>query len=241
MSGLSRASGAVLPRFAPAVVRLREEVRVLFGARLVWFLLADGALLLYGLFQALVSSNGSDQLYRLHVSLVVLPFLLLALPPLSALVAVERLAGSLDLALSARSTEWFFVRRALSVCAFFSLQGVAVIALVRDAPWHARLGSMAFAVALGGLFGAIVLFWAVRVRSSGGVYVASLATALALSNWLFAQPFPRPVAGTGYAELFFGVPVTFLQWLGDLAVLATVAVVLYLYARVRLRRPETML
>ena len=107
-----------------------------------------------------------------------------------------------------------------------------------------KLAVMLWVVVVAALFASIVLFWAVRVRSSGAVLVGSLLTAALLSPWLFHNPFPPRLVAFGEAapiDTLRGIPVVVLEWLWTLAVLAAAAVILFLYARQRLQRPESML
>ena len=223
--------------------RWRYNLQLLVGERVVLFCVLDALLLAYGFYQALLSSNGIDDAYRMYVQLVVLPLLLLALPPLSSAVFVERRSGSLDLALSVRSTERYFVRRVLALASVFVAQGLVVMAVTPHPSLFARLGAMTYALVLPFLIASIVLFWAVRIRSAGGVYVASLGTALLLSRWLFADPFPPRFNSVTPGNLgrLLGLPAFFFEWLWTLFVLAATALVFYLYAQRRLRRPETIL
>jgi len=92
---------------------------------------------------------------------------------------------------------------------------------------------------VGLLVGALALFWAVRLTTAGGVFVASLASVGLLGGWIFSTP---AISRSGpAADRFAGVPLPLLSWGWDVLVLLLAAVILYQYARVRLRRPETLL
>jgi hypothetical protein len=221
--------------------RVGYDLRLLLGRRLGWFVAADLAILLYGLFGALLGSSGQDDAYRHYVSMVIVPLFVLALPILSPVVALDRRSGSLDLALAAQSTERYFARRVFGVCVLFALQG-AILTLFAPFPRFApKLGALVFAATLPALFGAVVLFWAVRLRNSGAVAVASATTLALLGAWLFHDPFPPRGQLWGAPSELFGIPMRVLASLWALFVLAAASVIFYLYARRRLRRPESML
>ena len=96
----------------------RYAFELLLEKRLWLFLGADALLILNGLFRVLLETGNP------FVEMVLVPTLLLGLPALSGVVALERRAGSLDLALAVPSTERYFVRRLIPVCGFFILQGI---------------------------------------------------------------------------------------------------------------------
>ena len=226
-----------------ALVRWRYNLQLLVGERVVLFCVLDALLVIYGVYQALLGSNGVDETYQLYVQLVVMPLLLLALPSLASTIFVERRSGSLDLALSVQSTERYFVRRVAAITGIFVLQGVVAMAAVPHPNPVARFGAVLYACVVPCLIAAIVLFWAVRVRSAGGVFVASLGTALLLSKWLFADPFPPRGTYEEPSNLgrLLGLPAFFFEWGWNLLILAGTALVFYLYAQRRLRRPESIL
>jgi hypothetical protein len=227
-----------------AIERLVYDLRLLLGRRLGWFVAVDAAFLLYGVFDALLRSSGADDAYRHYLSTVVLPLLVLALPVLSSVVALERAAGSIDLALAARSTERYFARRVLAVCGLFAIQGALLTLLAPFPRFAPKLVAAVFAVLLPALLGAVVLFWAVRLRSSGAVAVASATTLLLLGRWAFRDPFPARYGSWGAASEGDGLVATARaagSVLWSLFVPAAAAGILYLYARRRLRRPETLL
>jgi hypothetical protein len=89
------------------------------------------------------------------------------------------------------------------------------------------------------LLGATALFWAVRLKSGGAVWLASMGTVLALGRWFFFNPIPDRHHAV-YGPLLPGLEES-LSWLGSAAVLCAAAAILFLYARRRLRRPETMI
>ncbi|HEX4498572.1 MAG TPA: hypothetical protein VIE43_23040 [Thermoanaerobaculia bacterium] len=218
---------------------LRLSLSLLLGRRLFVFLGVDLLVLGYLLLNMLLESEGdAGDLFR-YAFLV--PSLLLALPALAGLVDLERRASCLDLALSVPAAEAYFVRRAGAVCVVVAVQGFLVMLLGwflggREFPLLAPL----FQVLVVSLFlGAVSLFWAVRLRTAGAVWLASAATAGVASPWLFANPIP-PRFFTHYGQFLPGGEES-LPWLRSLAILAVGAVLFYLYARRRLRRPERML
>ena len=211
--------------------------RLLLDRRLWYYVAGDAFFLFVGLLEAIEAMGGSDWLERLYPRLVVVPMLVLGLPAMSSVVALERRAGSLDLALAVPSTERYFRRRIAPVCGFFVLQSAFVLLLVADGWELAR--ALYQATALAALLGALTLFWAVRLKTSGAVLVASLASVALLSPWIFFSPVTALAVGA--PEVFLGVPLPTLGWCWKAAVQTGAAVILFLYARQRLRRPETML
>jgi hypothetical protein len=170
-----------------------------------------------------------------------LPSLILALPALAGLVDLERRAGCLDLALSAPAAEAYFVRRAGAVCAVVAIQGYLVMLLgwFLDGFGFPLLAPLIQIVVVSLFLGAASLFWAVRLRTSGAVWLASAVTVALMSPWFFTNPIPQRLTSK-YGSLLPGAEES-LPWLRGLAILAAGAALLYLYARRRLRRPERML
>ncbi|MEM1180625.1 MAG: hypothetical protein AAGM22_19925 [Acidobacteriota bacterium] len=183
---------------------------------------------------------------------VLMPSLLLAIPALSGLLALERRAGSLDLALSVPSTERYFLRRAAPVLGVLAAQSVLLLTAV----WLENAGGLGDALGKPGLaaiyaravvqtctllafLGTVALFWSVRLRSSGAVTVASALTIVVFWRWLSTSPRTTPITGT--PEWVFGVPIGTIHWVLSNLWIAVAAAIFYLYARERLVRPETML
>jgi hypothetical protein len=218
---------------------IRLSLSLLLGRRLVLFAVIDGLVVGMLLLQMLLESEGdAGDIYRYAF---LLPSLILALPALAGLVDLERRAGCLDLALSAPAAEAYFVRRAGAVCAVMAAQGELVILL----GWLLSgfgfpLLAPAIQILVISLFlGAVSLFWAVRLRTSGAVWLASAVTVALMSRWFFTNPVPQRLK-THYGRLLPGAEES-LPWLRSLAILAVGAALFYLYARRRLRRPERML
>jgi hypothetical protein len=212
----------------------RYAVELLLERRLWLFVALDAFLLLERLIAVLVIGGKVADVYR---SIAVLPMILIGLPATSTAVALERRAGSLDLALAVPSTEGYFVRRVAPVVGFLTLQAWLVLSFAADG-WELVRALLQSAV-VGLLVGALALFWAVRLTTAGGVFVASLVSVGLLGGWIFSTPV---IDRSGpAADRFAGVPLPLLGWGWDVLVLLLAAVILYQYARVRLRRPETLL
>ena len=216
--------------------------------RLWLFVVIDAMLVLQGAIQALIGGGKLDEIYR---SSVFIPSVLLVLPVLSGIVALERRVGSLDLALSAQSTERYFLRRVAPVCILFFLQGALFLTLSYfethglknfwsiDSPAFALLRAVVQCLLLHLFIGAVVLFWATRLRTSGGVWGAALITVMLFRSWLTTDALWSGAFSS--KEMLFGIPRPLLTWVWAMAVVALATMILYLYARERLRRPETML
>ena len=206
--------------------------------RRLWLYLAGNAFFLFaGLLEAIDSMGGGDWLDRLYPRIVVMPMLVLGLPAMAGVLALERRAGSLDLALAVPSTERYFLRRIAPVCVFFTVQGWIVLLLAADG-WE-LIRALYQATATAALLGALILFWATRLATSGAVLVASLITVGLLSPWIFFSPTARSTLGMP-PELW-GIPLLILSWSWKAAVETLAAVILFLYARERLRRPAILL
>jgi hypothetical protein len=218
---------------------VRLSLELLLGRRLLLFAVVDLLVVLGAVLMVLLGEGDAPE--AVWSGVVIPPFLLLGLPALSGIVDLERRAGCLDLALAAPAAEGYFLRRAAVVCGLLCLQGWLLMALdwIYEGAKFPLLAVL-LQVALVSLFlGAAALFWAVRLKSGGAVWMASMGTALALGRWFFFNPVPdRQLAAYG-PLLPYGEDA--LPWLGSLAVLAASTAILFLYARRRLRRPETMI
>lgn len=216
----------------------RLTLELLLGRRLVLFLIADLGLIGLALMNLLLETDADAQ--EVYGGIVMLT-LLFGPFALAGLVDVERRAGCLDLALASPSAESYFLRRAGSVCALLCLQGWLLILLVwlftaRKFPLPVVFLQIALVAAF---LGAVALFWAVRLGSAGAVWLATVATVAALGRWFFANPIPDRLGGV-YNAWTLGADET-LAWLPSAAVLASSSLVFFLYARRRLRRPETLI
>ncbi len=217
--------------------RTRYAFQLLLERRWTLYLVGDAFFLFAGLLEAIDAMGGSDWIDRIYPRIVVMPMLVLGLPAMSSVLALERRAGSLDLALAVPSTERYFLRRIMPVSCFMVLQGWLVLLLAATG-WN-LLRALFQSAVLSALLTAIVLFWAVRLRTSGAVLVASAITAGLLNPWIFFSP--ATGAAVGLPEEFWGLPVPVIQWMWKAAMQALAAMIFFLYARARLRRPEAML
>lgn len=218
-----------------SLMRLRYSAELLLEKRLWLYLAADGFILFLGLFNML-GEGGEDSDF--FIQMVLMPYLLVGLPTFSGVLALERRAGSLDLALAVPSTERYFLGRLVPLCMFFALQSVILLLLwVEDSGNLLRSMTQSVLVIL--LLAAISLFWAVRLQTGGAVLVASILSVGLLSKWVFHSPMIDRFGGI--PAKFLGVPVPLLEWAWNALVLALATFILFQYARARLRRPETML
>ncbi|MEM8995997.1 MAG: hypothetical protein AAGF23_14520 [Acidobacteriota bacterium] len=237
------------PRLHVIHMRCQYAFSQLLERRWWLFVFLDLVFVAGGYIEATVSGAPMEEVY---FQSVLMPSLLLAIPALSGLLALERRAGSLDLALSVPSTERYFLRRAAPVLAVLAAQSFFLLTLV----WLENGGgfpgaitktfllatyarALAQTVTLLAFLGAAALFWAVRLRSSGAVTVACVLTAVFFFPWLATSP--RTVPETGIPEWVFGVPLGSIIWALNTLWVAVAAAILYLYARERLVRPEKML
>lgn len=218
---------------------LRLSLRLLLGRRLGLFAAIDALVLGGSLLTMLLESEGEPaDLYR---SIFLFPSLILALPALAGIVDLERRAGCLDLALSSPSAEGYFLRRAGAVCAVAALQGWVMMLLgwVVYGFTFPILAPLVQILAASLFFGSVSLFWAVRLKTAGGVWLATLVTLALLGKWFFFNPIP-PRFGAKFGSFLPGAEAA-LPWLGSVAVLAAGSALFFLYARRRLRRPELIL
>lgn len=233
-----------LPGVYTALRRVVLDLRLLLGGKLLLFGALDVLLVFSAFFEVMAEGGGINLVYA---RVVVIPSLVIGVPALSSVLALERRAGSLDLALAVPSTVRFFLRRASSVIAVLAAQSLGLLllayveraeslaaAFTTDLATLARALTQTAAVLL--LLPAVVLFWSVRTRSAGAVMVGSAATLLVLMPWVSRPPVPEPSIDT-----LLGVPVWILSWGLDLSILVAAVLVFGLYARERLRRPERLL
>lgn len=215
------------------------SLSLLLGRRLVLFAVIDLLVVGYLVLQMLLESEADAG--ALYSYAFLLPSLLLALPALAGLVDLERRAGCLDLALSAPAAEAYFIRRAGAVCAVIAVQGYLVMILgwFLNAFGFPLLAPLIQILAVSLFLATVSLFWAVRLRTSGAVWLASAVTVAAMSPWFFTNPIPDRLKAH-YGRFLPGAEES-LPWLRSLAILGVGAALFYLYARRRLRRPERML
>jgi hypothetical protein len=214
-------------------------LRFLLGRRLGLFVAIDGLVIGYLVLLMLLDPEGNRiEVYRF---LFLYPSVVLALPTLAGIVDLERKAGCLDLALSTPNAEGYFLRRAGAVCGLVAAQGTLLVLFgwFLDDRAFPLLPSLLQIVVVSAFLGAVSLFWAVRLRTSGGVWLASAVTVAAMGRWFFFDPTARET-GTAHRS-FLPQLEDALPWLASAAALALGATLFYLYARRRLRRPERML
>ncbi len=206
--------------------------------RRVWlYLVGDAYFIFAGLLVAIDEMGRSGLLEGLYPRIVVAPMLVLGLPAMSGVLALERRAGSLDLALAVPSTERYFLRRVVPICWFLTVQGWLVLLLAADG-WN-LVRALYQCTVTAALVGVLALFWAVRLKTSGAVLVASAVSIGLLTPWVFYSPAMPFVEGASLE--FLGVPLDVLAWIWKATVQTLAVVILFLYARTRLRRPESML
>ena len=228
--------------------RLVDELELLLEGRLVLFLVGDFLALTWGFLMALFSGGKFADIYS---ACVILPMVLLLVPALSALIALERRAGSLDLALAAPSPPLLFLGRAAAPWALALLQGWAVllIAFLERHPWREIVAGQAggwgellralFSSALvASVVAAVALFWATRLRSGGAVLTVTASCLLPFAPFLLVSPklpdpalFPKSIFET-YAHL--------ADWSWSMLVLMVTALLFFLAGLDRLRRPELL-
>lgn len=215
--------------------RARYSAELLLEKRLWLFLLVDSILVFRGLLESMIAGGRTHEIY---VQSVLFPSLLLGLPALSGVLALERRAGSLDLALAVPSTERYFRRRLVPILVFLTFQGWVLVTVA-----HLETGESSFewlrylyqAVELHAFLGAVVLFWATRLESSGAVFLAATGTSGLAYGWLSRRldfRFFDWDAGTSRQQL--------IEWFVEAVFLLFATLLFYLYARERLRRPETL-
>lgn len=216
------------PRHMRLSLSLVAERRVLLMA------IVDAGFLFAGL---LMAFGGTGRASEFYPSLFLFPSLLLGIPMLSECVALERRAGTLDLALTSPGARFYFERRALAVVTLMIAQGMlAVIAayfLVEPFPIFPALVQVAVASVF---IGAVALQWAVRLNTSGAVIFATVVTCLLFVPWLFSNPI-YPPARTGHP--LNGDEIANL--IKTNLVLAGAAAIFYLYALQRLMKPEAII
>ncbi len=224
-------------RLYAAWKRVAYACQLLLDRRVWLYLAGDFYFIFAGLLVAIDSMGRGELLDQIYPRVVVAPMLVLGLPAMSGMLALERRAGSLDLALAVPSTEGYFLRRIVPICTFLTAQGWIVLLLAADG-WD-LLRALYQCTATAALLGALTLFWAVRLKTSGAVLVASVVTVGLLVPWIFYSPATPFVEGAPLE--FLGVRLDLLGWAWKAAVQTLAAVLLFLYARTRLRRPESML
>jgi hypothetical protein len=218
--------------------RVQLSVDLLVSRRALLVVIVDLLILFAALIAVLMAEHGGEH-GPLFQGVVLWPYLILGVPVMADATALERRAGSLDLALSSPGRA-YFERRIGTSCGLMAAQGSAIMLL----DWCVSglefpiLPPLLHAVIAAAFLGSAVLFWAVRIRGVGAVALATFATALVAGTRLFSQPILQHVPGKLIHPLN---DEDFQQWILDMAVLSLVTLLLYLYARRRLVRPELLL
>lgn len=219
-------------RIEPTWRRIVLSLYLLLDRRAVTFLIIDVMMLLSFVVAALLGEGDSKAIYFI---VVLMPFMILGLPVLSDAVALERRAGSLDLALSTPGSDHYFDRRIGSFCSIMFAQGAVALVVARFAldpfPLWPALIQLALSCAL---IGTTVLFWSLRLRTAGAVLFASVITFVMLGKWLFSAPIYPSWLQREPAEVLAG-------WAAQNGVILFSAVLFYLYSRRRLAKPEPLL
>jgi ABC-type Na+ efflux pump permease subunit len=219
---------------SPPVARARLSVALLLDRRAALFAWVDGFFIFSGLMMAFAGSGHATEFWP---ALVLMPTLILGVPMLAEVIAVERRSGTLDLALSSPGANWYFERRILAASLLILTQALCVVCFV-------RLGSEPFPLAPAviqvffviAFVAATVLNWAVRLKTPGAVIFASYATALAFSPWFFSNPIRPPGM---YLRPMNAADIA--AWARANLVLGGAALVLYLFAVQRLSKPESII
>jgi hypothetical protein len=225
------------PRTSTAISASRYSIELLLERRL-WLFVGVDLLWTFGrLLDALSTGARVGELYN---KTVFLPALLLLIPAIGTVVALERRAGGLDLALAVPSTVQYFARRIAPILVIFWAQGVVLLLLMAgDSTLPNLLRALYQTTEVTVLVGAATLFWATRIESGAGTMLATGATVLALWPWVSISPEISRYQGSG--AFFWGINKGVWAWAWHAFVLAIAITLLALYARNRLRRPETML
>lgn len=219
---------------SPAASRLRSSISLLTERRLPMYAALDGLFLFLGITLAF---GGASDAKGFYPSNVLLPLLLIVVPMTAEAVAVERRSGTLDLALTSPAARFYFERRIGAVAALMIVQSWLIVIvpwlIVEKFPLSAPFVQIPIVV----LFVcAVVLNWAVRLKTAGAVSFATYITVAAFGPWVFSNPI-RPLGpSTGRMTL-----PDYIDFAQQNLVLAAGALIFYLYARQRLARPEAII
>lgn len=221
---------------SPHLQRTLLSLRLLTERRLGFYATVDGFFLFGGV---LIGLSGNGSVRDFWLPLFLMPLLVVGVPMLADTMAIERRAGTLDLALTSPGARFYFERRVAAVGAAALLQGWLALLIVRvttlSEPFPLS-GPLVQTITVTLFVCAVALNWAVRVRTAGAVMFATYASAIAFAPWLFANPIHPPTTMNG--------PMTvgdIISWSRDNLVLLASAVAFYLYARQRLARPEVII
>ncbi len=211
------------------------------GRQALVVLTLDAVLVGIGLLEALTSVDPAGE--GVYIGVVLVPLVALGIPALADLVALERRAGCLDLALAAPAGERYFLRRAGVVAGLLAAQGAVVMGVCWLATGLAfpLLTVEAQLLAVTAFVAAATVFWAVRLASVGSVWLAATASVLGAGRWSFWLPVVTPTPLQPRVGPLLPSPWGTWEWATRAVPLAVAAALLLLYARRRLRRPEAIL
>lgn len=227
-------SAAAFPRlpFLSGLRAMRLSLGLLLERRAGLYVTLDLLVLLVALVATFASSRASG-LYAASV----IPFLVPGILVLSDTVALERRAGSLDLALSSPGARYYFEKRIGGFSAILAVQSCLILILQRlTAASFPLLPALLQIGATALLVGSITLCWSVVLKTGEAAALASGASAVLLARWLFASPIPDLPPG----GIWLGFEGT-MDWLRVNAALLLAAAVFYAYARRRIAVPERIL
>lgn len=209
------------------------SVNLLMERRAWKFVIIDALILLQALLMAFLGEQGGTEFFG---AAVLLPLVLLGVPIMADAVALERRAGTLDLALASPGSRVYFERRVFGFCTAMLLQAFLVVLAFRVEIGFHVFPPLIAAFAACAFLGAAILFWGTRLTSTAGVTFATYLTCFAASPWLFASPIYLFDDVTG--------PITLIEafaFARQVAVVSIGALILYLYAARRLSRPEEVI
>ncbi|MEM9558376.1 MAG: efflux RND transporter periplasmic adaptor subunit [Acidobacteriota bacterium] len=217
---------------------LRQILRLQLGRHLGAFLALDVLWLAQAIITALLAGDRAEHwIYGFGLLGLVL---VVGIPALADLVAVERRAGCLEVALTAPSGNGYFLDRVLVIGVLLVLQGEALLM----ATWWLAGRSFALLPAALQLAACTVLavtvtfFWAVRTATAGAAWLVSVATLVVLGPWFFDLPIQTRADGSG--PWLPGAEAALAQ-LPTLVVLIAAAALFFLYGRRRLRQRAALL
>ncbi len=228
--------------------RTVADLELLLEGKMLFFAVADFLMVAWGLTVALL---GSGKLRDFYATAVIVPTLVLLLMALPAVIALERRAGSLDLALAAPDPTAFFLRRAVAPLFLVLVQGAALLLLAaaeqtplaelmagRLTAWPVVARALAGNLLVALLVTAVTLFWATRLRASGAVLAATAGTLLPFVSFLFTSPvLPPPQL---FPQDVFEANAHLVAWIWPMVVMGAAALLFFTAAVGRLRRPELL-
>lgn len=216
------------------LTRVRHSVALLTERRGLLFIVLDALFIFAGVMMALMGSGSSMAFY---FPLFLLPAGVVAVPIIADAVAVERRSGTLDLALTSPGARFYFERRIGAIIVLLVLQGWMGMFLARATHEYFPLsGPMVQIVVVSLFIGAVVLHWAVRLKTAGAVMFATYATALCFLPWLTSNPIHPPTILDGPMDAG-----DLIDWTQQNLVLGAAAAIFYFYALQRLSKPEAII